>query len=63
LKIEPELRAGAEPVTKAQRRVGGHAALTIDDRDDPVHRHVDLADSSADEIPNSLSSSARCSPG
>jgi hypothetical protein len=30
LEIEPELRARAEPVTKAQRRVAGDAALTLD---------------------------------
>jgi hypothetical protein len=43
LKVEPELRAGAEPVAKPQRGVGRHAALAIDDGGDPVHRHVDLA--------------------
>jgi hypothetical protein len=43
LKVEPELRAGAEPVAKPQRGVSRYAALAVDDRGDPVHRHVDLA--------------------
>jgi hypothetical protein len=43
LQVHPELRTGAEPVRKAQRRVGGDASLAVNDARDPVHGHVDLA--------------------
>ena len=42
LKVEPELRLHAEPVSKLQRSVARDSALTGDDLADPVWRHIDL---------------------
>jgi hypothetical protein len=42
LQVEPEFRAGAEPMTEAQSRIGGHATPTVYDLGDAVHRDVDL---------------------
>src|SRR3954447_17243860 len=42
LQIEPELRARAEPMAEAQRRISGHCALALNDLGDPVRRHSDL---------------------
>jgi hypothetical protein len=42
LQIHPELRTGAKPVPKTQRRICRYAALAVDDPRDPVHRYVNL---------------------
>jgi hypothetical protein len=42
LEIEPKLRAGAEPVSKAQSRITGDAAMAMDDLRYPIGRHIDL---------------------
>lgn len=42
LEIEPKLRAGAEPVSKAQGRITGDAAMAMDDLRYPIGRHLDL---------------------
>lgn len=43
LKIDPELRLGAEPVPEPQRGIAGDGALAGDDLADAVRRHGDLA--------------------
>ncbi len=43
LKIDPELRFGAEPVPEPQRGIAGDRALGGDDLADAVRRHGDLA--------------------
>ena len=42
LQIHPEPRTGPEPMSQAQRRVGGDAALAVDDAGDPVDGNLDL---------------------
>src|ERR1700676_5236714 len=43
LQIEPEFRAGAEPMAEPQRRVGRDRALSVDDSGHAVDRHFDLS--------------------
>src|SRR5204863_10027360 len=42
LKVEPEFRAGAKPVTETQGRIGRDTALPVDDSGNAVYWHVDL---------------------
>ena len=42
LKIEPELRADAEPMAETQRRVACDVALPLDDLNHAIRRHLDL---------------------
>src|SRR5258708_5573820 len=43
LQVHPELRTGAEPMPKTQRRVGGDSALAMNDARDAIYGHIDLA--------------------
>jgi hypothetical protein len=63
LQIEPELRAGLEPVTQTKRGVAGDGGLALDDLRDAVRLNESCRDNSVGVISNSFSSSARISPG
>jgi hypothetical protein len=42
LQVHPELRTGAKPVRKPQRRIGGDAPLAVNDARDAIHGYIDL---------------------